>query len=236
MVFARSATLGTYLEGELLMGYQISKIGKEQISKYDFDNKRHDLANSILYKMVEDYQSNADIDSVVAKIWLIGRSYSASVERRKNKSKTSNGDFYYDYVGPAICRSNIDSKISALRSETTITENTITEVCELHKCLMDILQKQTEMDKRSLASKYLHFHLPGIVFIYDSRVQSVISSFVDGKGRIGIPPNVDEIYYRYCLKAFEVYKNVNSDPRFTGMCLPRIVDNVLLAYASSIGK
>jgi len=218
------------------MEYEINKLGNEQISKYDLDNKRYELANSILYKMVADYPSNADIDSVVAKIWLIGRSYSASVERRKNKSTTSNGDFYYDYVGPAICGSSIDSGISALRTETSITSDTIIEVCRLHKCLMDILQKQTEMDKRSLTSKYLHFHLPNIVFIYDSRVQSVISSFVDEKDRIDVPPDVDGTYYRYCLKAYEVYKKVKSDSRFTGMCLPRIVDNVLLAYASSIGK
>src|SRR5574344_1624672 len=227
MNFSKSATLGTYLEGESFMEYKISKLGNEQISKYDFGNKRYELANSILYKMVEDYPSNTDIDSVVAKLWLIGRSYSASVERRKNKSETSNGDFYYDYVGPAICNSSINSDISALRSMTSITANTIIEVCKLHKRLMDILKKQTEMDKRSLASKYLHFHLPNIVFIYDSRVQSAISSFVDGKGRIDIPLDVDGTYYRYCLKCLEVYKKVNSDPRFTGMCLPRIVDNVL---------
>ena len=45
-------------------------------------------ANSILYEMCSKTPLHNDADVIVGKIWLIGRSYAAAIERRKNKDDT----------------------------------------------------------------------------------------------------------------------------------------------------
>lgn len=98
----------------------------------------------------------------------------------------------------------------------------------MHKYLMDIFKNLTTKEKRSLASKYLHFHLPELFFIYDSQVASVITLFAGKKVRdLDIPKDVDKTYAEFCYKALSVYNELNgnySDPK------PRVVDNVLIRY------
>jgi hypothetical protein len=45
------------------------------------------------------------------------------------------------------------------------------QVVTVHKRLMDLFAKMTGLEKRALASKYLHFHRPDHFFIYDSRAR-----------------------------------------------------------------
>jgi hypothetical protein len=42
-----------------------------------------DLGNDILYEMCEKYPGHDEDNEIIAKIWLIGRSYAAAIERRK---------------------------------------------------------------------------------------------------------------------------------------------------------
>lgn len=47
-------------------------------------NSRWEYGNSVLYRMCEEEPEHKEIDVIVGKIWLIGRSYAAAIERRKN--------------------------------------------------------------------------------------------------------------------------------------------------------
>lgn len=53
------------------------------------------LFDKILYDLCQQYPRHDNVHEVVAKIAMIGRAYSASVERRKNAETTSDRDFYY---------------------------------------------------------------------------------------------------------------------------------------------
>jgi len=63
-----------------------------QITKEDIEAVRTpwvwDLGNRILYDMCQSYPGHSKDDEIVAKIWLIGRSYAASIERRRNAKHT----------------------------------------------------------------------------------------------------------------------------------------------------
>ena len=50
-------------------------------TKKNNQNRRWDFPNQMLYDLCSNYPSQEDAEQVVAKIWLIGRSYAASVER-----------------------------------------------------------------------------------------------------------------------------------------------------------
>lgn len=205
----------------------ITKLCKEKIKKYKNKNSRWRLGNAILYEMVEKYPKHNNEDEIVAKMWIIGRTYAAAIERRPNKAETP-GDFYYGYVAPKLKDSKIDEKIDSLKKYSSITKDNLPEILSVHKYLMDLFTKLTKKEKRSLVSKYLHFHLPELFFIYDSRVASVITKFTGRRQRdLKIPKDADETYAEFCYKALLIYeelKGTYSDAK------PRVVDNILLRY------
>src|SRR3989339_652424 len=94
-------------------------VRKMRIINFDvrqFNNLKNDqwmLGNNILYKMCLDYPLHNNPEEICAKIWLIGRSYAASIERRTIK-KHINDDFY-DYVVQEFIkfnhRNNFDKKL-----------------------------------------------------------------------------------------------------------------------------
>ncbi|MCI0640696.1 MAG: hypothetical protein L0Y72_16605 [Gemmataceae bacterium] len=52
-----------------------------------------DLGNAALYDLCQEHPGHKKRDEIIAKIWLIGRSYSASIERRRHVYP-SDGEFY----------------------------------------------------------------------------------------------------------------------------------------------
>ena len=149
-----------------------------QITKEDIEFARKpgiwDLGNQVLYDLCRTHPGHRRDDEIVAKIWLIGRSYAASIERRKN-AKEIGDDFYEKKVAPKVRDSEIDSWLDSIgKTEEPGSARTI----EVHKSLTDLFHKITDLDKRSLASKYLHFHRPEVFFMYDSRVKQSITKVV----------------------------------------------------------
>jgi hypothetical protein len=63
------------------------------------------FGNNCLYSLCEKYPRHKNVDEVVAKLWLIGRSYAAALERRKNKRK-KDPEFYEFIAAPVIIGSN----------------------------------------------------------------------------------------------------------------------------------
>lgn len=205
---------------------------REKINTYNDGDDHYRLANNILYNMVERYPYHIDENEIVSKMWIIGRTYAAAIERRPNKSDTP-GDFYYGYVAPKLMASQIDEKIAALRRYRTITEDNLPKILSVHKYLMDIFKELTQKEKRSLASKYLHFHLPDLFFIYDSRVASVITKFSGKKQRsLQLPDDSDKTYAEFCYKALTIYNGLTAN--YTEK-KTRVVDNILLRYCDEIG-
>ena len=45
-----------------------------------------DVGNEVLYELCTKHPRHAEIPAVIAKVWLIGRSYAAAIERRRNKA------------------------------------------------------------------------------------------------------------------------------------------------------
>lgn len=210
----------------------ITDLCRERIEHYDDNNSRWRLGNAILYEMVSQHPHHTNENEIVSKLWIIGRTYAAAIERRPNKAETP-GDFYYDYVATKLMESEIDEKIDSLRKYTSITVENLPHILSVHKYLMDQFTELTQKEKRSLTSKYLHFHLPELFMIYDSRVASVITKFAGKKPRgLSIPQDADKIYADFCYKAMQIYQELNGTYSDTK---PRVIDNILLRYCDEIG-
>ena len=192
-------------------------------------DSRWTFGNSILYKMCKDNPKHTDPDVIVGKIWLIGRSYAAAIERRKDANQETD-NFYFDIVAPNMKRIGIklDKKISTLsKSSSSDIENLLTT----HKFLTDEFNKISHLQKRSLASKYLHFHCPEKVFIYDSRANNAINKLVVRPYKSAhnnlSPSEYDKEYGKFVCKVLELKHFLETELK--KHLSPRDIDNFLLS-------
>lgn len=131
-----------------------------------------DLGNLQIYNLFKNNLSHITEEEIVAKVWILGRAYSASIERRKNKKETNN-DFYKNKIIPVFKNINLDNFISKILLYNHLNIDSIKEIStilKLHYNLQEAIRNNlTKDNKRSFCSKYLHFHCPNSFFIYDSR-------------------------------------------------------------------
>ena len=209
----------------------VSGVEKQYKEYLKQKNSRWEFGNSILYQMCEDNPLHNDADVVIGKIWLIGRSYAAAIERRKNADDYQGDDFYYDAVAPKMLEigKELDSRIESLKNNTGIIADCVPEILSTHKYLMDAFMDLTGLEKRSLASKYLHFHCSEKFFIYDSRARAAIGKIVKRPNKkilLGIDDH-DAEYGDFVCRMLELqeylYEKLGTYEK------PRAIDSFLLS-------
>lgn len=192
-------------------------------------NSRWEYGNTVLYRMCEEEPEHKQIDVIAGKIWLIGRSYASAIERRKNAGVVGD-DFYYNVVAPKLLEvgPELDDRITRLRESTGLIANDVKMVLSTHKFLTDVFYELTGLEKRSLASKYLHFHCPEKFFIYDSRARAGIRKLVKRPEK-GILTDVSDYeleYGDFVCRMLELQEYLNEQ---IGVYeLPRKLDSFLL--------
>lgn len=129
------------------------------------------VGNQVLYDVCRQYPDHTDEQAVIAKIWLIGRTYAATIERRKTKGPS--GDrFYLEVVSPKVRDSDLDDWLAEARAATPGTPQGLATLVAVHGRTMNLFKEISGFNKRSLASKYLHFHVPKLFYIYDARAET----------------------------------------------------------------
>ena len=177
-----------------------------------------------LRRAVQVAQSGTPWD---AKVWIIGRTYAAAIERRHNRT-TLNDEFYIKTVGPTIVRSKIDSWLAHARRYHQPNDESFATLMKVHYQVMQLFNAISGLNKRALASKYLHFHIPNLFYIYDNRAVAAmrqLATIVAGVN--GEIKAADKEYWRFASKCLRLQKHVQHQ---FGVCLtPRQLDNLLLA-------
>ena len=192
------------------------------------DHSTWDLGNEVLYELCRKHPEHHDEAEIVGKLWLIGRTYAASIERRrKNVSEVSGDDFYTEVVAPQIRSARIDRWLRPLR---TLAGPDAECVVPAHARLTRLFRDISGSGKRSLASKYLHFHFPRAVYIYDERVSRGIRE-VSPPLRLRHLPfrESDDTYARFFLRCQQLHDELEQ--MMGRRMAPREVDKVLLAVA-----
>lgn len=129
----------------------------------------------------------------------------------------------------------MDKMIELANSFSQITPENLPDILRTHKLLTNIFKKSVGLSKRSLASKYLHFHAPSAFYIYDSigyariceyKLQSrllkkeLMREVSDG--------NYDEAYLDFVAKAFTLNQKIKDN--LGEWVSPRTLDALLLQY------
>jgi len=172
---------------------------------------------------------HTEVPAVIAKVWLIGRAYAAAIERRRNKADEENDDFYVQTVGPEIVSSGIDIWIKAARQYERPSTESFGTLLEVHRLTTQLFNKISDLEKRSLASKYLHFHVPGLFYIYDTRAVEALrvrelSAVVGRAGRATVP--ADNEYRKFAEKYLRLQQHIEE--QFNVRLTPREIDKLLL--------
>ncbi len=192
-------------------------------------DKTWDFSNEVLYKLCEVNPQHSDKGIIIAKIWLIGRTYAAAIERRRTKDSYFGDRFYEEKVAPEIRNSPIDEWLHRLTEDK---DNNTELSLEIHKELTDLFYKISDLDKRSLASKYLHFHFRKRYFIYDAFASSALIS-ISGKHKRRINNPVSRtIYDTDYANFFHGCQNLNKElHELIGReLLPRELDKCFLTW------
>lgn len=194
-----------------------------------------DLGNQILYDLCSDHPRHDEPDAIIAKFWLIGRTYAAAIERRRNAEDTSD-DFYETVVVDRVRRSGLDRWLDALPARMTDPWTDLGAVVTVHKRLIDLFKSMTGLEKRSLASKYLHFHRPDLFFIYDSRAREAITKVTPCITAIrdSDADESDGEYLIFCRRAQHLRDDIKA--RFGKDLTPRQLDKALLMVTARLRK
>jgi len=205
-----------------------------------------DFGNKVLYDLCTHNFEHKEDKKIIAKVWLIGRAYAASVERQRtisdNNSENISAEKYYkDFIAPRLKESEIDAKLLTLKASKRINYDNLKEILNLHSRLIEILKddpnNKNKQNRRSFSSKYLHFHLPELFFIYDSIAYASLNKyklFIDTNSLKKLKKeykdeNVDPAYTDFFLACYLLKEHINEehDERFN--C--RNLDNLLLYYS-----
>lgn len=190
-------------------------------------------ANEILYSMCRADPAHKEIDVIIGKVCLIGRATAASIERRKEEFVVENEDFYLESVAPKIKASDIDKWINGAAKIRYLSKSNMAAALRAHSQLTKLFSEISGQDKVSLASKYLHFHLPNAFFILDAIAEKELRKRLTRRINIreieqyGI--NINEIndrYARYVLRCLE-YRDLMSKNMENRWITPRELDDML---------
>lgn len=183
------------------------------------------LGNEVLYQLCLDYPDHKSPEVITAKVWLIGRSYAAAIER--GRTMEEDGDsFYESKMVPKIQASKLDEQIHTVKHFNEVTRESIPSILRAHKYLTDLFAEISGKNKRSLASKYLHFHCPALFFLYDSRAARG-ARVLFPRFRSELPVQmVDPEYAKFFLKLVKIREDIliNEDQLLS----TREIDNILI--------
>lgn len=191
------------------------------------------FGNGILYKLCAEHFHHTEDEQILAKVWLIGRAYAAAIERRKIK-EAINDDFYIDKVVPAFKNSELDSRLKELRQFDKLTEDNLEKMLETHFYFTKLTAHLTGLEKRSFCSKYLHFHLPNVFPIYDSRVvgslRKLISKTPEKFSHIMNSTKIDREYAKFTCKSLAIRQEIAKT--FGEELTLREFDSLLIRFAN----
>jgi len=210
----------------------VTSISKDDIQ--DSKTSSWDFGNQILYDLCRDNFEHKKNGRILAKVLFIGRIYAAAVERRKVKDEYISDNFYFEVVGPTLMASDIDERLARLKSYRTLTKNIIPEILATHNSIVKMFNGPTGLKKRSFSSKYLHFHLPNLFFIYDSRAERAlrqISRHVPkALKHFKKIPNTDDEYARFFCKCLDMKRQIEQ--QHNAQISIRQFDNLLINWAN----
>ena len=216
----------------------------ELLNEFNPNENIWSLADGELYGLCQKYPDHKNTKATIAKLWFIGRTYAAALERRRNVIVDTNT--LYTTVAEDM-KTYFDDELDSIKKHNNYDINVFKQTLELHKRLTESFAIESKNEnvpvKRSLASKYLNFHCPDKFYIYDSNATFAISKLVSTRLKgdytieVGEYKNLhvdaDDEYRKFCLKAIALHGFLRKEGYNFGV---KQLDNFLLYCANKLNK
>lgn len=151
---------------------------------------------------------------VHAKVTIVGRTYSAGLERQV-VLQDGQGDRLVvaaDHLGAH--GEEIDARLALLGPATgELTPARLADIVDAHGWFTSLVTEICRTAPRSFASKYLHFHCADVP-VYDSYATAALCAdfpLSPGVRPFGRPAGADEEYYSYCCRLWGLYRHAQRE-------------------------
>jgi hypothetical protein len=135
--------------------------------------------------------SESELEYVCAKVCLVNRAY-----RAKLHLQVSEKDF-----AEHLCKIGwLNEAIRELNEYSDFSSESLAKVIEHHRRLVEMGREWANLE--SFCSKYLHFHCPGVVPIYDTRAWQSLKKYYPSR----LKWNVPYYYGDFCNCFLEFYQ------------------------------
>jgi hypothetical protein len=171
---------------------------------------------------------------VQAKITIVGRTYSAGLERHVVLHNGQDDRLVVAAAHLAEHGDAIDECLALLGPATgELTPARLADIVQVHGWFTSLVAEVCRTSPRSFASKYLHFHCPDVP-VYDSYAYAALSAdfpLSPGVRPFPKPDGADDEYYSYCCRLWTCYRRATSrglKPR------PKVLDFMLWQRGAEI--
>lgn len=204
-------------KGRRVMSKATIKEFLEAYKKYDPTNDYyHRYIDRAILWLFNRYPGHKSLEQVFAKISLVNRVYRANMERRKKEGEWK--------LAELLVENKFDDVITPLTRIPKFDSKALPEIVKVHSCFVTLAKKTIRIKATSFCSKYLHFHFPKIVPIYDSKSYETAWELV-GKEVFINHSNAGDYEY-FCLAILKLIEKLR---RFEGVKNPnlKIIDHIL---------
>ena len=118
------------------------------------------ILDEALLFIFKRYPKHNNVEEVFSKVALINRVYRANLHFAGKKNIEAK-------VAEAFMKHKLDTILKPLNRMTSLTYENLQAIVRVHGQVVSIVKKITKKTNNSFVSKYMNFHFPNIVPIYD---------------------------------------------------------------------
>ena len=166
--------------------------------KYD-PNYYYRYIDQAIFLTFQKYPNHTSPEQVFAKISLVNRIYRTNIQRRRKDAEWKLAELLVD--------KKFDNAITPLKTIKNLDAATLPEIVGIHERFVNIAKKVLRVRATSFCSKYLHFHFPKIIPIFDSKAYETAWKLVGNEindSDMGISD-----YGCYCLTILNLIEKLN---------------------------
>jgi len=180
--------------GELVDGY------RKVSSGYSFM-----YLDEALYWLCKKYPDHTDKQKVFGKISLVNNAYRANIQTTKKGAEWALAEY--------LSENNFDNIISPLKTIPGFDITTCQTVVQLHSEFVKITFKVLGRNCYSFCAKYLYFHFPSAVPIFDRRAYKTAWRLAGSE--VGDRPEFDQLrnsdYAYYCACLLKIIERLQTN-------------------------
>jgi len=145
------------------------------VKAYQSTDYSWEAMDQVIIRMCDENPGHTQVPEVYAKVALINRAYRANMQMGAKNAEWN--------VAKLLVDQKSDKFIAPLRVLPRFGRETISEIVSTHESLVQLVHTVTNRTTNSFASKYLSFHAPRVVPLFDSNSYKVAQQLVGDRVR-----------------------------------------------------